>query len=339
MNRDQIHLIMLHEFKLGRNAVTASQNINVAWGLGTTTDRTVQRWFSRFRSGDMSCQEQEGRGRPSQVDNTLLKQLVEEDSRTTVRELSLSLDVSPRTVLTHLTQIGKVKKLDKWVPHDLKEKHIKRRYEIASSLLLRNSREPFLKRIVTCDEKWILYDNRRRSGQWLDLNERPKHFPKPELHPKKIMITVWWSQIGVIHYSFLPSGETIKALSYCREIAVCHEKLQKMYPALANRKGPILLHDGAKPHAAEMTQKKLHELAYEILPHPAYSPDLAPTDYHLFKHLDNFLQGQIFENQEALEKSVSQFFDSRTLEFFIKGIESLPKRWQKCVDASGNYFD
>ena len=339
MNRDQIHIIMLHEFKLGRNAMIAAHHINVAWGPGTTTNRTVQRWFKRFSSGDISCEEQEGRGRPSNVDHTQLKQLVEENPRTTVRDLSLSLNVSPTTVSTHLAYIGKVKKLDKWVPHDLKEKHIRLRYEIASSLLLRNNTESFLERIVTCDEKWIMYNNRSRSGQWLDIDEPPKHFPKPELHPKKNMITVWWSAIGVIHYSFLPPGETIKAASYCREIAVFHEKLRKMYPALTNRKGPILLHDGARPHAAEMTQRKLHGLGYEILPHPPYSPDLAPTDYHLFKHLNNFLQNKKFENQEALKNSVSQFFDSRTPEFYSKGIKSLPKRWQKCVDALGNYFD
>ncbi|KAF2357807.1 Transposase type 1 [Trinorchestia longiramus] len=61
---------------------------------------------------------------------------------------------------------------------------------------LRNTNDPFLDRIVTCDEKWILYDNRKRSGQWLDRDEPPKHFPKPMLHQKKIMVTVWWSALG-----------------------------------------------------------------------------------------------------------------------------------------------
>ncbi|UYV83441.1 hypothetical protein LAZ67_23001026 [Cordylochernes scorpioides] len=42
--------------------------------------------------------------------------------------------------------------------------------------------EPFLDHIVTCDEKWILYDNWRRSAQWLDRDAAPKHFPKPKLH-------------------------------------------------------------------------------------------------------------------------------------------------------------
>jgi histone-lysine N-methyltransferase SETMAR len=66
-----------------------------------------------------------------------------------------------------------------------------RRYEFCSALLLRNKNDPFPDSIVTCDEKWILYDNRRRSAQWLDRGEAPKHFPKPKLHPKKVMVTFW----------------------------------------------------------------------------------------------------------------------------------------------------
>lgn len=68
-----------------------------------------------------------------------------------------------------------------------------------------------------------------------------------------------------------------------------HEKLKQIYPALINRHGPILLHDNARPHSAKITKEKLIELGIEALLHPAYSPDLAPSDYHLFKHLDSFL--------------------------------------------------
>jgi len=76
-----------------------------------------------------------------------------------------------------------------------------KRFEVASSLLIPNETEPFLGQIVMCDEKW-LYDNRKRSGGWLDEDESPKHFPKPDLHQKKTMITVLWSMSGIIHYIF-----------------------------------------------------------------------------------------------------------------------------------------
>ena len=57
-----------------------------------------------------------------------------------------------------------------------------------SSLILCNNNEPFLERIVTCD-KWILYDNQQWPAQWLDWEEAPKHFPKPNLHQEKVIVT------------------------------------------------------------------------------------------------------------------------------------------------------
>lgn len=339
MNKSQIHLILLYEFKLGNKAAEAARHINRAWGPLTTTERTAQRWFTRFRSGDTSLEEEEGRGRPSSVDDDFLKALVEDNPRTTLCELARELNVSFQTVSMHLQAIGKVKKLDSWVPHALNEKQQNRRIEVTSSLLLRHQTCSFLDRIFTCDEKWIMYNNMRRGGQWLEVDEPPGHFPKPDLHPKKVMITVWWNATGIIHYSFLETGKTITSTSYSQEIVKCHKKLAIMCPYVVNRKGPILLHDNAKPHVGKVTQKKLNSLGIEVLPHPPYSPDLSPTDYHMFRHLDNFLHGKIFNERGEIEIAVDAFFSSLKPEFYRAGIEKLVDRWQKCVDADGNYFD
>jgi histone-lysine N-methyltransferase SETMAR len=183
MKNPDFRAIFLYEFKLGHNAAKATHNIIQAFGQDTANERTVRRWFEKFRSGDMSLENEE-RSRPGTViDNDQLKALAEADTRKTLRELAKDLDVSTGTILQHLKTIGKVKTLDTWVPHELIEKQKNRRFEICSSLLLRNKNDPFLARIITCDEKWILYDNRRRSAQWLDVDKAPKHMPKPSLHP------------------------------------------------------------------------------------------------------------------------------------------------------------
>lgn len=225
MDKMQIRAIFLFQYKLRRNAAETARDINEAFGPGTTKERTVQFWFQKFRMGDESLEDKEGRGRHAAVDDDNLKTLVEENPRTTVRELADGIGVSKTTVSDHLQSIGKSKKLDKWVPHMLNENQKIRRFEVSSGLLLRNKNDPFLDRIVTCDEKWIVYDNRRRSAQWLDRDQPPQHFPKPNLHQKKVMVTVWWSAAGVIHYSFLNAGETITTEKYCDQIDQMHKNL------------------------------------------------------------------------------------------------------------------
>ncbi|KAK6757940.1 hypothetical protein RB195_015640 [Necator americanus] len=188
-------------------------------------------------------QDEPHESRPPILDHDLLKATVEADPRKTTRDIAKELNVDHTTVVRHLKQIVMTKKLDKWVPHELTESQKNRRFEISSAHLLRNENDPFLERIVTCDEKWILYDNRRRSAQWLDQKEAPRHHPKPKTHQKKIMVTVWWSAAGMIHYTFLNPGETITAEKYCQQIDEMHQKLR--------RRGTILLHDNARPHVSD----------------------------------------------------------------------------------------
>ena len=64
----------------------------------------------------------------------------------------------------------------------------------------------------------------------------------------------------------------------------------------------IILHNNALLHNAQPILQKLNELGYEVLPHLPYLPDLLPTDYH-FKHLNNFLQGKCFHNQQETENA------------------------------------
>ncbi|XP_017796825.1 PREDICTED: histone-lysine N-methyltransferase SETMAR-like [Habropoda laboriosa] len=339
LDKKQLRAIFLYELKRGRKAAETARNINEAFNQDTVNERAVQRWFARFRNGDESLKDEEHGSRPSEVDDEQLKTLIEADPLKTTREVAEELNVDQSTVVRHLKKIGKVKKLDKWIPHELNESQKNRRFDVSSALILRNNNDPFLDRIVTCDEKWTLYNNRRRSAQWLDHNEAPKHFPKPKIHQKKIMVTVWWSAIGFIHYSFLNPGETITVEKYCQQLQEMYQKLRRMCPAMVNRKGPILLHDNARPHVSMMTRQKLHELGYETLDHPPYSPDLSPTDYHFFKHLDHFLREKCFKNQDEAKNAFNAFVTSRTPEFYATGINKLVSRWQRCTNSNGSYFD
>jgi hypothetical protein len=77
-----------------------------------------------------------------------------------------------------------------------------------------------------------------------------------------------------------------------------------------------------------MTKAAIQELDWEILPHPPYSPDLAPSDYHLFCSLSNNLHAVFFNNDAELRNWLDDFFTAKPVDFFKRAIESLPERWE-----------
>ncbi len=121
---------------------------------------------------------------------------------------------------------------------------------------------------------------------------------------------------GIVHYSFLKPGEAVTALKYCQQLDEIHRKLCEEQPALVNRNVPILLHDNARPHLTRVTQTELKNLGIEVLPHPPYSHDLSPTDFHFFKHLDNFTMNRQFQNHPAVEEVFKEFIEFRDVDFY-----------------------
>jgi len=83
---------------------------------------------------------------------------VERDKHVSTVEIARELGID-KTVLNHLHKAGYKKKLDVWVPHKLSVRNMMDRINICDTLLQRNEIEPFLKRMITGDEKWITYDN------------------------------------------------------------------------------------------------------------------------------------------------------------------------------------
>lgn len=138
-----------------------------------------------------------------------------------------------------------------------------------------------------------------------------------------------------MYFELLNRGETITAERYCQQLSCVDHALRRQGVNTAKTK---LLHDNARPHVAKLTQLKLEELGWEVLPHPPYSPDLAPTDYHLFRSMQHYLAGKKFKNTEDIENWVKTYFDSQQPEFFNKGICALTVRWRNIIDTNGDYF-
>lgn len=336
---EEVHIrhCMLFEFHKGTGATTATKNICDVYP-GALDVRKCQRWFSKFKSGNFDLSDSHRPGRPATLDNDVLRAQVEANPCQTIEELSSTLNQPWSTIQEHLQQIGKVSRAGVWVPHNLSEENKANRSTTCNLLLQRNKTEAFFDRLITGDEKWVLYDNPKRKRQWLSQNESPRSTAKPGLHPKKALLCVWWSIRGIVHLELLKYGQTVNSDLYCEQLDRLNQSLVEKCPAIVNRRGVILQHDNARPHCAKRTLEKINGLGWEVLPHPAYSPDIAPSDFHLFRSLQHFLSDKKFENLEDMQIAICRYFAQKPIDFYRSGIENLQTRWQKVVDNEGDYI-
>ena len=104
---------------MGHKVAETTLNINYIFEPGTPSEHTVQWWFKKFCKGDESLEDEEYRDQPSEGNNAQLRAIIEVYHLTTAWEVAKELNVKQSMVIQHLKQIGKVKRLDKWVPHKL----------------------------------------------------------------------------------------------------------------------------------------------------------------------------------------------------------------------------
>ncbi|GBM93914.1 hypothetical protein AVEN_157695-1 [Araneus ventricosus] len=95
------------------------------------------------------------------------------------------------------------------------------------------------------------------------------------------MTTIFWDRKGILLMDFMPKGTTINANRCC-------ETLRKLLRGILSG-GIVLLHDNSRPHTAAATQELLDQFGWEIFDHLPYSPDLAPSDFHIFLKRKGFL--------------------------------------------------
>ena len=157
---------------------------------GAVTDRTCQKCFAKFCAGDFSLDDTPQLCR--QVDGDQIETLIESNQHYTMQEIADLLKISKSTVENHLHQLGNVSHFDVWVPHKWSKKSLLDHISTCDFLLKDNENVLFLKQIGMGDEKWILYSNVEWKRLWGMWNEPPPTTPKVGLHPKTVMLCIWW---------------------------------------------------------------------------------------------------------------------------------------------------
>ena len=80
----------------------------------------------------------------------------------------------------------------------------------------------------------------------------------------------------------------------------------------------------------------VEQKGYEIIPHPAYLPDLAPRDFILFPNLKKDIHGCHFRSEEEIVMAVEEWVNGKDPDFFSSGLMALEHHWSKCITLEGN---
>ena len=345
------HAVIYSFWKSGKRATDIHRHLSESFGQDNALSlRTIQLWCKAFREGRTTLDRDPGQGRPTEPSTASLQGKIEgildEDARVTVRELVNLTGASKSTIFRTLKSMELSKLSARWVPRILTSNLKQRRMEACQRNLELvddcGGTKAFLSRLVTSDESWISHfdpETKEQSKVWMRRGSDPPVKAAKSAWKKKIMLTAFFDRTGALTLDFLEEGATINSDRYC-------QSLKKMKTDYRNKrrghssKDLLLLHDNATPHVSKKTKETLESLGILVIDHPPYSPDLSPCDFFLFGRLKRELRGRTFGQREALEKEVRRVCH-RIIQRdeYKQAMESLLKRWRKCVAVHGDYVE
>lgn len=347
-DRDR-RVAILVQFRLGTSVSECLQTLQKALGDEAPSQTMVHKWFGRFRCGCLSLDDDPRQGRPKSTvtDTTVaaVRRLLDEDRRVTVRELEQNIGVSDSTIVTILHEhLGMRKVSARWVPHRLNPSQMQARVAFANLMLAQfdAGSSKLVDNILTGDETWVYFydpETKLQSRQWVTSEEDAPVKFRRERSVGKVMAAVFFRRCGILPPVLLQEGGTVTANWYC---TVC---LPQVLQALAlerpkTRDRGIFLHqDNAPAHSARVTQEFLASTQLTLLPHPPYSPDLAPADFFLFSKIKKNLKGKRFDSREELLTALQGELEKVTREELRDCFSAWFQRMQKCIDLAGNYVE
>jgi len=136
---------------------------------------------------------------------------------------------------------------------------------------------------------------------------------------------------GIVHKEFVPPGQTVNHAFYKDALEQLRKRVQRVRMDVSD--DWVLQTDNAPAHTALSIREILSKKNIPVLPHPPYSPDLAPCNFYLFPNLKSNLKGHHFG---TMEKIVNEELNTHTENDFQYCYDQWRKRWNHCVTSQGS---
>lgn len=337
-------------FFLSRKGLKLSEIVSEmksVYGESCPTESTIKKWNKDFKCGRDTIEDAPRAGRPQELDIDRLSQqiyaAIKVDRRITIEQISSELRVSYGTVQKILSdELGLKKRSLTFVPHSLRFEEKQKRVEFAQQNLSLYNKHPedFINHLQTMDESWVYHydpECKSESKEWSGGNLPESEVVASKRSSKKLMLCCFWNSKGIVRNFWLETGTTLNSRVYISQVQEILDEILENRPR-GSKKTLLWLHDNARPHVSHETMEFFAGKPVKLLPHPPYSPDLAPSDYFLFAHLKKHLRGKHFKTDSEVKEAVKQFFDSKPPDFYERGIRMLIEKYQRVIASKGEYF-
>jgi histone-lysine N-methyltransferase SETMAR len=263
---------------------------------------------------------------------------IEEDRRLSMEVIAATHEVSEKIIFNILHQdLGLEKKSARWVPKLLSEEQKQERIRVCSDLIAAVHRRSkvMLDAIVTMDETMVSYhtpETKKQSKQWI-----PGPL-KAQVHASrtKQIVVAFFDSRGIIYTHIVPRGATINATYTIKVLATFLEHFKKR-PAMAAQQWWFHW-DNAPVHTAASVKEWMAAKGIQVLEHPPYLPDLAPTDFFLFRRVKEALVGTTLD-QDSLKTAWEGVIRTITANDFATAFRRWFERAEKCVRIGGNFVE
>ena len=332
----------------GKSPLEIFQEMKNTYRDNGPTVFVVQYWVRKFKFGFPGVRDEVRSGRPveaiTEKNVSKVKALVLEDRRITIKELIFQTKLSRGTIgrILH-DHLNMSKVCARWIPRLLTDEMKAERKRCSAMLLEHFQSTPnFFDRLVTVDETWVyLYDPEMKyqSKEWKLPSEPSPKKAKRTRSAVKVMLTVFWDAEGIIMTDFLLTGSTMNSEYYSSLIKSLRKELSKTRRNKLRKGHAFLLQDNAPPHRAGVTMATIDECGIELLQHPPYSPDLAPSDFFLFPEMKRQLKGRRFDDQGEICQVSEEWLLAQPPHFYFEGLFKVKARCQKCITVDGSYVE
>lgn len=331
--------VIIEMAKNGRDVEEIERHLHFMFGQQAYTKKTIYKWMALVKIGKEDAPKEKPGPKPDEQLIVRISEILESNHFASTRQIADELKEPPAKVWRYLTtEMGRIYKHSRWLPHSLTELQKCHRVVITKSLLnvLESSQLQGWCDIVTGDQSWFKLQY-GQNGAWLLPDDDSPEMDGSKISIEKVMVTIIWGINGFHIIDMMPKGNKYNSEYFIENILTpLFNMKQQIWSQTTKRK--LWLHlDNSQVLNSSACNEKYDQFGFKRVPHPPYSPDIAPSDFFLFGFIKDKLRGKKFTSPDDLLEAITEILGQISKEDRKRVFSCWIDRCKAVIEHKGSY--